>query len=181
MISGNNLLTSCHSSTLDLQTNLNTAARCDHLITSGHVMLLNTSKWQPISLGVKARRQVMNCFMSYYRERFAKCFVDTYHMISSFSTWVRHLFIFYPKSNYKSMTYSKFLMKTFNFYLILVGVTVIAIKGKFETSMVQHCATYFLFWPCHAPCGILAPQPGIEHGTQQWKPRILTTRPPGNS
>ena len=49
-------------------------------------MLLNTSKWQPISLGVKARRQVMNCFMSYYRERFAKCFVDTYHMISSFST-----------------------------------------------------------------------------------------------
>lgn len=43
------------------------------------------------------------------------------------------------------MTYSKFLMKTFNFYLILVGVTVIAIKGKFETSMVQHCATYFLF------------------------------------
>ena len=141
MISGNSLLTSCHSSTLDLQTNCNTADRHDHLIISDHVMLLNTSKWQPISLGVKARRQVMNCFTSYCRERFAKCFVDTNHMISSFSTWVSHLFLFYPKSNCKWMTYSKFLMTTFNFCLILVGVTVVAIRGKFETSMVQHCTS----------------------------------------
>ena len=86
MISGNSLLTSYHSSTLDLQINLNIAARCEHLITSDHVMLLNTSKWRPISLEVKARRRVMNCFTSYCRERLAKRFVDTYHMISSFST-----------------------------------------------------------------------------------------------
>ena len=33
-----------------------------------------------------------------------------------------------------------------------------------------------LFW-CHVACRIFIPQPG----PQQWKPKILTTRPPGNS
>ena len=30
-------------------------------------------------------------------------------------------------------------------------------------------------------CGILVPQPGIEPGPLQWKRRVLTTGPPGNS
>ena len=30
-------------------------------------------------------------------------------------------------------------------------------------------------------CGISVLQPGLEPGLQQRKPRILTTRPPGNS
>ena len=34
-----------------------------------------------------------------------------------------------------------------------------------------HCVAY----------GISVPQPGIEPGPRQWKRRILTTRPPGNS
>ena len=37
------------------------------------------------------------------------------------------------------------------------------------------------FWPRRAACGISVPRPGIEPGPRQWKPRILTTRPPGNS
>ena len=38
-----------------------------------------------------------------------------------------------------------------------------------------------VFWPCQAACSILVPQPGIEPRPQQWKPQILTSRPPGNS
>ena len=38
-----------------------------------------------------------------------------------------------------------------------------------------------VFWPHRVTCGISVPQPGIELGPRQWKPRILTTRPPGNS
>ena len=37
------------------------------------------------------------------------------------------------------------------------------------------------FWPYLATCVISVPWPGIELGPQQWKPGILTTRPPGNS
>ena len=39
----------------------------------------------------------------------------------------------------------------------------------------------FSFWPHRAACRISVPQPGIEPGPRQWKPRILTIRPPGNS
>ena len=39
----------------------------------------------------------------------------------------------------------------------------------------------FFFWPDQAAYGISVPQPGIEPRPQQWKPAILTTRPPGNS
>ena len=38
-----------------------------------------------------------------------------------------------------------------------------------------------VFWPCQAACSILVPQPGIEPRPQQWKPKILTSRPPGDS
>ena len=34
-----------------------------------------------------------------------------------------------------------------------------------------------LFWPA---VQLAIPQPGFELGSQQWTPRILTTRPPGN-
>ena len=40
---------------------------------------------------------------------------------------------------------------------------------------------WFFFWLCHAACGISVPWPENEPGPRQWKPRILTTRPPGNS
>ena len=40
---------------------------------------------------------------------------------------------------------------------------------------------FLFFWPCQADCRISVPWLGIEPGPQQWKPRILTTRPPGNS
>ena len=45
------------------------------------------------------------------------------------------------------------------------------------------CFCYFvfcLFWPHCTACKISVPQPGIEPGPRQWKPRILTTRPPGD-
>ena len=37
------------------------------------------------------------------------------------------------------------------------------------------------FWLYHAVYKISFPWPGIEPGPQQWKPGVLTTRPPGNS
>ena len=39
----------------------------------------------------------------------------------------------------------------------------------------------FHFWRRCMDCGISVPQPGAEPRPQQWKPGILTTRPPGNS
>ena len=39
----------------------------------------------------------------------------------------------------------------------------------------------FIFWLCHAACGVSVPQPGTEPGPLQWQYQILTTRPPGNS
>ena len=38
-----------------------------------------------------------------------------------------------------------------------------------------------LFWPHCMACGISVPPPGVEPRPHQWKPRILTTRSPGNS
>ena len=42
---------------------------------------------------------------------------------------------------------------------------------------------FFFFLLRHMACGIwdLSSQPGIEPGPQQWKCRVLTTGPPGNS
>ena len=40
---------------------------------------------------------------------------------------------------------------------------------------------FVCFWLCCVACGILVPWPGIEPGPQQWKHRVLTTGPPGNS
>ena len=44
---------------------------------------------------------------------------------------------------------------------------------------------YITFWGggglCHAFCGLLVSRSGIEPRPRQWDPRILTTRPPGNS
>ena len=39
----------------------------------------------------------------------------------------------------------------------------------------------FLFQLCNAACRISVPRPGIETRPWQWKPRILTARPTGNS
>ena len=39
----------------------------------------------------------------------------------------------------------------------------------------------FFFWLCCVACGVSVPHPGIEPRPQQWEPRILTTRQPGNS
>ena len=39
----------------------------------------------------------------------------------------------------------------------------------------------FFFLPRCAAWSISVPQPGIEPGPWQWKPRILITRPPGNA
>ena len=37
------------------------------------------------------------------------------------------------------------------------------------------------FLPNHSACGISVPRPGIEPRPWQWKPEMLTSRPPGNS
>ena len=37
------------------------------------------------------------------------------------------------------------------------------------------------FFPCHTACRISVPWPGLEPGLWQWKCRILTARPSGNS
>ena len=39
----------------------------------------------------------------------------------------------------------------------------------------------FIFWPCRAACGILAPQPGIEPVSPVLEARISTTGPPEKS
>ena len=38
-----------------------------------------------------------------------------------------------------------------------------------------------LFWPHHAACRILIPQPGIEPRPCQWQHQVLIAGPPGNS
>ena len=40
---------------------------------------------------------------------------------------------------------------------------------------------FIYFWPQQMVYLISVPWPGIEPRPQQWKPRILTTRPPGHS
>ena len=40
---------------------------------------------------------------------------------------------------------------------------------------------FVLFWLHHVPCKILVPQPGIKSDHLQWKCRVLTTGPPGDS
>ena len=51
-----------------------------------------------------------------------------------------------------------------------------------ECKWYRHTLFPFCFFgPCHLACGISVSQPGIEPGPRQWKPGILTTRPPGNS
>ena len=40
---------------------------------------------------------------------------------------------------------------------------------------------FTFFWPHHVAYRILVPCPGTEPGPQQWKPRILSTRSPGDS
>ena len=37
------------------------------------------------------------------------------------------------------------------------------------------------FWPCHMAYEISFPRTRIIPGPWQWKPGVLTTRPPGNS
>ena len=46
-----------------------------------------------------------------------------------------------------------------------------------------YCYSYilFCFWSHHMISWSSVPWPGIRPRSQQWKPRILTTRPPGNS
>ena len=41
--------------------------------------------------------------------------------------------------------------------------------------------SFFFFWPHHAACGMLVPQPGIEGGPRQGERGVLTTGLPGNS
>ena len=38
---------------------------------------------------------------------------------------------------------------------------------------------YSFIWPCHAPCGILVPQPGIEPTPPALESEVLTTGPSG--
>ena len=45
----------------------------------------------------------------------------------------------------------------------------------------HHLGSFLFFWPHHVACAILVPQPRIEPGPQQWKHRVLTIGPPGNS
>ena len=40
---------------------------------------------------------------------------------------------------------------------------------------------FFFFWPHHKAYRILVPQPGVKPGLRQWRHRVLTTGPPGNS
>ena len=51
-----------------------------------------------------------------------------------------------------------------------------------EDCEVSHWTIlFFFFWPRLTACRISVSWPGIEPGPWQWKPRIPTTRPPGNS
>ena len=45
---------------------------------------------------------------------------------------------------------------------------------------VLFCFVCLCFWLCCVACRISVPGSGIEPGPRQWKPGILTTRPPGN-
>ena len=52
---------------------------------------------------------------------------------------------------------------------------------KQPTSDILCCKFFFFFGHAGMACRISVPWPGIEPRPQHWKPRILTTRPPGNS
>ena len=45
----------------------------------------------------------------------------------------------------------------------------------------KHFCLFVCFWPHSVAWGILVPWPGIEPVPLQWKHRVLTTGPPGNS
>ena len=40
---------------------------------------------------------------------------------------------------------------------------------------------FFIYWMCHAACGILVPWPGLNTSPWWWKHRVQTIGPPGNS
>jgi len=68
----------------------------------------------------------------------------------------------------------------FNFLKIEMCLThnIILVSG------VQHPSPQILilfFFLQHVACGISVPHPGTEPGPWQWKPRILTSKPPRNS
>ena len=46
---------------------------------------------------------------------------------------------------------------------------------------INHFILFIYFWPWHVACGISVPRPWTEPRPWQWKPGILTIRPPGNS
>ena len=50
-----------------------------------------------------------------------------------------------------------------------------------DTQLVFWFPVFFLFCPCHRACGILAPNKGWNGCPPQWKHRLLTNGPPGNS
>ena len=50
-----------------------------------------------------------------------------------------------------------------------------------EETHFCYCYFFFFFCPHHVPFRISVPWPGIELWSWQWKLRIPTTRPPGNS
>ena len=72
---------------------------------------------------------------------------------------------------------------------ILKPPQVILLRYYFAPNLLIQCNpnktpisfVCFLFWPHCTACGILVPRPGIEPGPQEWKHRVLTTGPPGNS
>ena len=51
--------------------------------------------------------------------------------------------------------------------------------GNFST--IIFASTFFFFWPCHAACGILVPQPGIEPTPPALEAQSLNNWTPGKS
>ena len=52
-----------------------------------------------------------------------------------------------------------------------------------DCNLINPSFSLFLkfFWPCCIACEILVPDQGVNLGPRQWKPRVLTTGPPGNA
>ena len=80
---------------------------------------------------------------------------------------------------------------TYSFWFIYSSVDLVISESHLEYSLalldhifptficfLSKVVPFFLFffWPHLAACRNSVPQPGVEPGPQQWKPRVLTTR-----
>ena len=86
------------------------------------------------------------------------------------------------------------VIKMYSFWFIYSSVDLVISESRLEYSLAlsdhifptficffnpKWYLSFFLFWPHLAACRNSVPQPWVEPGPQQWKPRVLATRSRG--